>query len=118
MTRWLRFLFAILAGASLGLLYGWVIDPVQYIDTTIDTLRFDYKTDYVLMVAEAHSVDKDLDQTLGRLSTLSELPPERIVREAILNAEELGYADVDIARMLTLLDSILAAQPVSESTSP
>ena len=48
-SRWILFIFAILVGAGLGLLYGWVINPVDYVDTTPDTLRIDYKTDYVLM---------------------------------------------------------------------
>jgi hypothetical protein len=36
-----------------GLLYGWMVNPVRYVNTTPDTLRADYQLDYVLMVAEA-----------------------------------------------------------------
>jgi hypothetical protein len=51
MSRWTRFLIAIAVGLALGLLYGWVLSPVKYVDTTPNTLRADYQTDYVLMVA-------------------------------------------------------------------
>lgn len=113
MIRWVRFFVAILAGIGLGLLYGWQINAVQYVDTTIDTLRFDYQTDYVLMVAETHSLDSDLPLALSRLSALGNAPAERIVQQALLDAEKLGYADVDVARLQTFLESILAAQPAS-----
>ena len=58
-SRWILFIIAILAGAGLGLLYGWVINPVDYVDTAPDTLRIDYKTDFVLMVAEAYQGESD-----------------------------------------------------------
>jgi hypothetical protein len=46
MSRWTLFFIVLLLGLGLGLLYGWVINPVSYQDTTLDTLRIDYKTDY------------------------------------------------------------------------
>jgi hypothetical protein len=49
MIRWLTFLLAIAIGAAAGLYYGWVINPIRYIDAAPDSLRSDYKADYVLM---------------------------------------------------------------------
>ena len=48
-------LLVLLLGIALGLLVGWVLVPIQYVDTTPDTLRGDYRADYVLMVAESLS---------------------------------------------------------------
>ena len=56
-VRWLAFLVAIGIGLGLGLYYGWVVSPVAYVDTAPNTLRPDYKADYVLMVAEAYQAD-------------------------------------------------------------
>ena len=37
--------------------YGWVVNPVEYIDIAPESPRVDYKTDYVLMTAEAYNVN-------------------------------------------------------------
>ena len=47
MSRWTLPLLALLIGIALGLVYGWIISPVEYVDTTPDTLRADYRADYV-----------------------------------------------------------------------
>ncbi|HSL45503.1 MAG TPA: hypothetical protein VK897_18860, partial [Anaerolineales bacterium] len=67
MARRIGFIIAILIGLAGGLYYGWVVNPVNYVDTTIDTLRPDYQTDYVLMVAEAYHANLDLDLAARRL---------------------------------------------------
>ena len=51
MLRWFLFFLSIALGLAAGLYYGWVINPVEYVNTTPDTLRVDYQADYVLMVA-------------------------------------------------------------------
>ena len=58
MPRWLPPLILAIIGIALGLLYGWVIEPVKFVDTTPASLRADYQTDYVLMVAEAYRSDQ------------------------------------------------------------
>jgi hypothetical protein len=82
-TTFTRLIAGIALGLVLGLLYGWVIRPVEYVDTTPNTLRVDYRTDYVLMVAEAYSGDGDLDAALIRLAALGSQPPLDIVLDAI-----------------------------------
>ncbi len=57
-------------GMAAGLLYGWVISPVQYVDTAPASLRADYKAEYALMVAEAYAREGDLDRARATLSTL------------------------------------------------
>ncbi len=70
MSRWSKFLIALILGASAGLFYGWVVNPVEYVDIAPQSLRVDYKTDYVLMIAEAYQVDHDMGigrQAIGPL---------------------------------------------------
>ena len=43
-------LVAALAGLGLGLYFGWVVSPVQYVDTEPSSLQASYKDDYVLMI--------------------------------------------------------------------
>lgn len=95
-TRFFWFLVSIFIGASLGLLYGWMINPVRYVDTLPDTLRADYKADYVLMVAEVYQAEGNIDLAANRLLLLGVDPPLRTVQRAILSAQDLGYSTHDI----------------------
>ncbi len=95
MSRWIRFFLAILVGVLAGLFYGWVVNPVKYVDITPASLRVDYQTDYVLMVAEAYQADGDLALAVRRLAVLGDSPPVEIVRQAMIFAVRAPYADSD-----------------------
>jgi hypothetical protein len=97
--RYILFVLAIVVGIALGLLYGLVISPVQLVDTTPETLRTDYKTDYVLMVAEAYSVEQDAYQAIFRLAKLGDVPPIELVNQALAFALEAGYPPEDLLLM-------------------
>jgi hypothetical protein len=118
MGRWIRFFIAILVGVGLGLLYGWVISPVEYVDTSPDTLRIDYKTDYVLMVAEAFQGDNDLALALRRLALLGGQPPVDLVQQALLFGQANGYIDADLERMQFLLNAIQVLNLAQETPPP
>lgn len=118
MSRWIGFILAILLGAAAGMFYGWAISPVKYVDTTPQTLRIDYKSDYVLMVAEAYSVEKDMAQAVTRLSVLGSPEPGDIVREAILFAERQGYTDADVALMRSLERDLETWSPSLQGHAP
>ena len=118
MSRWIRFFLAIAVGAAGGLFYGWWVNPVKYIDTTPDTLRVDYKSDYVLMVAEAYSADGDLALAARRLALLGDTPPIDTVREAVLFAERQGYVDSDVTLMRQLLTALQTLTLPMETRSP
>jgi len=118
MSRWIRFLLVMLLGAAAGLFYGWQLNPVQYVDTTPDLLGDDYKTDYVLMVAEAYSVEGDLEMAVRRLALLGDKNPAESVRAAVLFAEGIGYYDFDIGTMRTLAADLQLWNPGAEVSSP
>jgi hypothetical protein len=117
MARWIRFLIAILVGLAIGLAYGWLISPVRYIDTSPNTLRIDYKTDYVLMVSEAYQSEKDLDQAIQRLALLGAASPVELVAQTIQFAQKAGYTEADVARMQALMSASQTLLPV-QGTSP
>jgi hypothetical protein len=118
MSRWIGFILAILLGAAAGMFYGWVVSPVKYVDTTPQTLRIDYKSDYVLMVAEAYSAEKDLARAVSRLASLGSDAPAEVVREAILFAESQGYTDVDVALMRSLARDLETWSPSLQGQAP
>jgi len=118
MKRWLFFFAMIALGAAGGLYYGWVINPVRYVDTTPDTLREDYKTDYVLMVAEAYHADHDLGLAVRRLALLGDIRPADRLAQATLFAVENGYSQADLALMQQLADDLQAWNPALGAPNP
>ncbi len=111
MSRWIGFTIAIILGILAGLYYGWVINPVEYIDTTPDTLREDFKTDYVLMVAEIYRGDSDPQAAARRLALLGPEAPAEIVQKAIAYGNQAGYGQSDLALLDDLHQALQSWNP-------
>lgn len=118
MLRWFLFLISIALGLAAALYLGWVILPSQSVDVSPDTLRQDFKTDYVLMVAEAFRADHDLNLAAERLSTLGDRPPAALVAEAVLYASKNNWAEDDLATMEALGAALSAVSAGTEVLSP
>ena len=118
MSRWIRFLIVIIIGIALGLLYGWLVDPVDYINTTPNTLRADYKADYVLMVAEIYSADQDAEAAVIRLTFLADPSPVDSVENALIFAVDAGYASDDLRMLRDLADALAPLSQPNEGESP
>ena len=114
MTRWLGFLLAITIGLAVGSYYAWVINPIRNADTTLASLRVDYKTDYVLMVAEAYHLEEDLTRAASRLAYQGNDHPAEIVRDALLYARQAGYSDLDMRLMRELEKAIQSWQSAGQ----
>ncbi|RMF48792.1 MAG: hypothetical protein D6755_03215 [Anaerolineae bacterium] len=113
MSRWIRFFIAIALGLAAGLYYGWVVNPVQYVDTAPEALHPAYKADYVLMTAEIYHMDGDLSTAAQRLRLLGAEPPAETVRAAIAFATSAGYGDTDLQYMQQLFTDIQTLPPDS-----
>ena len=109
--RWLLFILSILVGIGLGLYYGWVISPVEYIDTVPSTLRADYRADYTLMVAETFHSEQDAAAAARRLALLGSQPPASLVTEALAFARQNGYAPTDLQLLQELAVALQVWQP-------
>jgi hypothetical protein len=107
-TRWIFFVLALLVGIGAGLAYGWVIDPVDFFDLTPDTLRADYKTDYVLMTAEAYRVEQDPGFAARRLAVFGSQSPASIAAHGLAYARANGFPDSDIALIQELVTAMQA----------
>ena len=120
MPRAAALVLTVLAGTALGLAYGRFVSPVQYVDTDPSSLRSDYRTDYVLMVAERAAVDHDASKALRRLALLGPQAPDRLVAEAIQFAQAAFYAPDDVGLLQDLLRLVQQEMPSStpESGAP
>ena len=107
-SRWIFIILALILGASLGLTYGWVIDPVDFFDLTPDTLRADYKADYVLMTAEAYRVEQDPGLAARRLAIFGTKSPSTIAADGLAYARTNGFSDSDITLIQELVTALQA----------
>ncbi|MBI5297294.1 MAG: hypothetical protein HY869_17585 [Chloroflexi bacterium] len=114
MSRWLAPLLALLIGIALGLVYGWVVSPVEYVDTTPDTLRADYRADYVLMVAEAYRTEQDPALAARRLAILGSQAPGEIASQGLEDARRIGFSEAD----LDLLQKLTTAMQAWQGETP
>ena len=111
MPRWLPSLLAIILGIVLGLAYGWIVSPVKFVDTTPASLRADYRTDYVLMVAEAYHADQNADLAARRLAIFGGKSPDDIASQALQAGRQTGYGPNDLNLLQELKLAMQAYQP-------
>ena len=107
-SRILFIIIALAAGIGIGLAYGWIIDPVDFFDLTPDTLRADYKADYVLMVAESYRTEQDPGLAARRLAIFGSQSPSAIASQGLEYASTNGFADSDITLIQELVTAMQA----------
>jgi|Deesub1362A_J573_1020465.scaffolds.fasta_scaffold03509_2 hypothetical protein len=76
--KWGPVIIAGIVGLAIGLLYAWVIDPVEFIDATPLHLREDLRQDYLRMVIESYAVNQNIDEALERYRRLGPYAKETL----------------------------------------
>jgi hypothetical protein len=110
-------LTGLVIGIGLGLLYAWIIKPVEYVDTTPNTLRTDYKDAYRLTIASAYQASGDLARAQARLNLLEDDETAlALAEQAQRHLAEGGTADE--AQALADLAAILGQVPIPFTASP
>lgn len=97
----------LVAGLIVGLGYTWWISPVKYVNTAPASLRTDYKTQYIQLVAEAFAVEEDIERAQTRLAALGEADVNQTITAL---AQQLATSENDpqAARSLTALAEALS----------
>jgi hypothetical protein len=100
-----------LLGTVFGLVVlGWIVWPVQYIDTTPEMLRSDIQLDYLRMAVDSYSVNGDA--TLAR-SRYEALGNDRL--DLLAQLREDGLTDPE---RLKIFEILIANLYVSEAETP
>jgi hypothetical protein len=115
-SNWIKFFVAMLIGIALGLVYGWTISPVQYTDVPPTILREDYRTDYVLMVAEAHQNEQNPEAAARRLAIFGSESPAQVVASALEYAMNNGFTESEVLLLQDLLSTMQTYQPEGNNT--
>lgn len=114
--RLIWFLIFIALGVAGGISYGWSVNPVKFVNTSFNSLRSDYKADYVLMVAEAYKHEGDLELARLDLQSVSEDEPAAIVEKAMETGKNLGYSESDQEILSNLLIALKADAQKPQAT--
>lgn len=109
-SNWTKLGIALITGVILGILYGWMIDPVEYTDVTPGILREDYRVDYVLMVAEAFHTEYDSETSARRLAVLGSASPTGILIATLEYARANGFTQNEVSLLQELLSAMQTYQ--------
>jgi len=124
-------LTGVLIGAVLGLLYAWLVQPVQYTHTSPASLRSDFKDQYRRLISAAFLANGDLVRAKARLDLLNDEDSYRVLAEQAQRSMAEG-ASFDEARAMGLLAAAIKqgapvisptlppvpASPLAETTAP
>ena len=71
----------VVLGIILGILFAWVISPVEYVDTAPESLTNEFKDQYRVLIASAYVANGDLVRAKARLGLLGEANIYLVVAE-------------------------------------
>jgi len=90
-TLWhVPILAGLLLGLAMGLIYTWLIAPVQYYNTAPDRLRAGLKEEYILLICETYAADGDWPAAQERLAQLGDPDIAATILELAERAIEQG----------------------------
>jgi hypothetical protein len=95
----------------LGLLMGWVVWPVKFVDTSISDLAPEYKAEYCLLVASAYAADGDLEKAQARLAHLDVPNINGWLSAQIDTYIAEGRDEADIQALAALADGLGITSP-------
>lgn len=108
-NRLVGFIIMVIVGIAAGLVYGWVINPAGVKNTSLQSLRYDYKADYILMVAEGYASDGDLSGAVERLEAISTSDVIAAVQQGLVTAQQMGYSNLELQFMAELEKRLIAS---------
>ena len=110
-------LTGLVLGLIMGLVYAWVISPVEEVDTHPHLLREDYKDIYRALIANAYQANNNLPRAEARLELIgNEDPALALAAQAQRYLAEGG--DVEMAKVLANLSAALQTAAISAATPP
>jgi hypothetical protein len=114
--RYLWFAISIVVGLVIGLSWGWNGLARKPQPMLLEDLRFDYKADYVLMVAHYYQQEGDLATAREMLDKLGEDNLPKLVEEvlAYLNDPSKTLMGADIRAVNALSIALQASSVITE----
>ena len=83
-------LTGLIIGIVLGLVYAWIIDPAEFVDTTPETLHDANKDVYRSMIALSYQSTGDLARAQARLNLLGDEDTAMSLSEQAQRSRAMG----------------------------
>ena len=105
-------LTGLVIGIALGLVYSWIISPLQYVDTSPARLKADHKDQYRALIAISFLADGNLERAMARLALLMDAQPSSALLLQSQTAQLSGRPEIEERALEILANSIqLGAAP-------
>lgn len=120
----LTLLAALAVGISAGLGYGWLLQPAPIADTTPDSLRQEFRSDYLALIAAAYGATHDLERARTRLDLFpSDDPADQLAayaqeRQALGRPGAAGLASLAAALKEAAPETLPAATVLPSPSAP
>jgi hypothetical protein len=98
-------------GLALGLVYTWVVNPVELINTYPALLRTDHRRDWVRLAALSYVADNDLERVRVRLDGLGQEDIASAIRPLIEEYAAAGHSAETLRRLTTLAQAFDVQTP-------
>jgi hypothetical protein len=116
--KWVIVGAAAVAGLLIGVLYAWVINPVQWVNGTPENLREDYQTDYLSAAIDSYSVNRNVDLAVARYQSLGAAGPAILAGIQADPGEVNPAAVADFVATIDLYKVPASATPTSGTARP
>jgi hypothetical protein len=104
-TRYAALAVGLVVGLALGLVYTWVISPVELVNTTPMLLRTDYRLSWVRLAALSYVADGDLERARLRLDGLEREDVANAIQALIEEYAAAGRPADELRGLTTLAEA-------------
>jgi hypothetical protein len=104
--KWLFLLLGLALGLAAGLMYTWILNPVQFYNTDPVDLHPQHKETWILLVAATYRQDGDLDRAISRLARLEDPNIGQTVANITDQAIRAGRSATRIRALAALADAL------------
>lgn len=113
-------LTGLIIGLISGLIYAWLLDPVQFVNTSPDSLRPEFKADHRVLIALAYEADGNIVRAGQRLALLGDQDPlVALIAQAEQMQKQKGYEreSAALARLAADLQAYQLSIPTAVSAA-
>jgi hypothetical protein len=114
---WLPILLGLVIGLAIGLYYSWVINPVEFVETSPGSMRDDFKADYLALIASAYAYSGDLARAEARIAIFQELNPALTFSQLAQKRLAMGRPQSE-TRAIALMAAALGDRPTPVASVP